>query len=719
MKLIIKRMLSLLLCTSLVIALIPYTTSKASSEDNNFEGRVSTGYDVCAIIKDDDSLWTWGDEFYDTLGDDSTSARWSPVQILEDVKYVAYGYKHAGAIKNDGSLWMWGRNDSGALGTGSLNSSTVPKKIMTNVSKIALGDGSVSAALKTDGSLWMWGANNYGQLGYIDSSANYKMSPVKVMDDVVDMDVGATHSAAVKSDGSLWMWGANNYGQLGTTATVTPGYLVKLMDNVKQVELGYHHTLVLKTDGSLWTFGYNGSGQLGNGTCNTNVNATPTKIMDDVKQISAGQHFSTALKTNGYLYSWGANNNGQLGTGSTTGRYSPELVTSDVTYIYSKANNNIAVKSDHGVYIWGHYSGYVSTNITEPKFVSKATFKVEAAPEEPETPETPTTIDLSNCTIQNLESEYVHTGSPVCPEVSLIYESETLTEGTDYSVYYSDNTNIGTATLILTGQGKYSGISIHTFEIKPSTYTVKYNANGGTKAPASQTKEYGKSLTLRTAKPTKSGYIFQGWATSKSATKITYASGATYNDNKNITLYAVWKKKAAQKITASDKSIVKGNSSSLNAKTNGGGKLTYKSSNTKVATVSSAGKVTAKSYGKATITITAKETSTHQTATKKVTIKVIPKKVTWNYAKSTAKKQLKLSWKKDSTITGYQCQISQRSTFNYKTIQRYYTKGTSMPQKLSGLTSKKTYYIRIRSYKTVSGVKYYSNWSTTKKVTIK
>lgn len=72
------------------------------------------------------------------------------------------------------------------------------------------------------------------------------------------------------------------------------------------------------------------------------------------------------------------------------------------------------------------------------------------------------------------------------------------------------------------------------------TYTVKYNANGGTGAPANQTKTYGTALTLSSTKPTRNYYKFLGWATSASATTAQYASGASYTANAAVTLYAVW-----------------------------------------------------------------------------------------------------------------------------------------------------------------------------------
>lgn len=75
---------------------------------------------------------------------------------------------------------------------------------------------------------------------------------------------------------------------------------------------------------------------------------------------------------------------------------------------------------------------------------------------------------------------------------------------------------------------------------KPS-YTVSYNANGGSGAPSAQTKWYGTDLTLSSTKPTRTGYSFQGWGTSSSDTSVDYAAGATYSANAAITLYAIWK----------------------------------------------------------------------------------------------------------------------------------------------------------------------------------
>lgn len=75
---------------------------------------------------------------------------------------------------------------------------------------------------------------------------------------------------------------------------------------------------------------------------------------------------------------------------------------------------------------------------------------------------------------------------------------------------------------------------------KANTWTVKYDANGGTGAPGQQTKTYGVTLKLSTTKPTRTNYNFLGWGTSPDSTTVAYQAGADYTNNAAITLYAIW-----------------------------------------------------------------------------------------------------------------------------------------------------------------------------------
>lgn len=75
---------------------------------------------------------------------------------------------------------------------------------------------------------------------------------------------------------------------------------------------------------------------------------------------------------------------------------------------------------------------------------------------------------------------------------------------------------------------------------RPHTYSVVYDANGGTNAPSNQTKTYGVNLTLSGTEPTRTDYNFLGWNTYKTATEPLYEAGDVYTNNSAITLYAVW-----------------------------------------------------------------------------------------------------------------------------------------------------------------------------------
>jgi uncharacterized repeat protein (TIGR02543 family) len=74
----------------------------------------------------------------------------------------------------------------------------------------------------------------------------------------------------------------------------------------------------------------------------------------------------------------------------------------------------------------------------------------------------------------------------------------------------------------------------------PNTYTVSYDANGGTGAPTSQSKTHDVTLTLTLSTPTRTGYTFSLWNTAANGTGTYYASGGSYATNAAATLYAQW-----------------------------------------------------------------------------------------------------------------------------------------------------------------------------------
>lgn len=177
----------------------------------------------------------------------------------------------------------------------------------------------------------------------------------------------------------------------------------------------------------------------------------------------------------------------------------------------------------------------------------------------------------------------------------------------------------------------------------------------------------------------------------------------------------------SQKITASNYTKRYGDKSfKLNAKLlKGTGTLTYSSDNKKVAIVDKkTGKVTIKGTGKAVITVTVSASGDYKQTFKKITITVKPKKNKINSLKSTAKKSITVAWNKDSKANGYVVEYSTKKSFkNAKSFT--VNKNTIKNKKITGVRSKKTYYVRVRSYIKVSGKKIFGDWSSSKKVRTK
>lgn len=99
--------------------------------------------------------------------------------------------------------------------------------------------------------------------------------------------------------------------------------------------------------------------------------------------------------------------------------------------------------------------------------------------------------------------------------------------------------------------------TVLSFSTAWNTYTIAYNANGGSGAPGSQTKTYGTNLILSSTKPSRTGYTFLGWSTSGSASSASYSAGGTLSSDltttngATITLYAVWEANAPHSLSLS------------------------------------------------------------------------------------------------------------------------------------------------------------------------
>ncbi len=89
---------------------------------------------------------------------------------------------------------------------------------------------------------------------------------------------------------------------------------------------------------------------------------------------------------------------------------------------------------------------------------------------------------------------------------------------------------------------KYSGetdITLYAQWERKETYTLTYNANGGTGAPNAQSAIAGTAITISGTLPTRQGYEFTGWSESQNGGAV-YKAGDKYTGDRNITLYACW-----------------------------------------------------------------------------------------------------------------------------------------------------------------------------------
>ena len=324
------------------------------SEDNGSFAdiaAIATGQTHTIALKSDGTVWGWGNNSNGKLGDGTTNTiRYTPVQVKEpgnsgyltDVVAIASGYEHTVAVKKDGTVWTWGNNFYGQLGDNTTTYSNIPVQVkgpgnngyLTDVVAVTAGQYH-TLALKSDGTVWGWGSNYDGStLLAIDIGHSY--TPIQLvgtwgsgyLSDIVAIDADKNHAVALKSDGTVWTWGNNTYGQLGDNTTnprYSPVQVLSYYGNVclteiTAIEAGQYYTVALKRDGTVWTWGRNDYGQLGSNTAGINM-LTAAKVWDsqnnthlgNIAAISAGENHTVALKSDGRILAWGAGYSSQYG----------------------------------------------------------------------------------------------------------------------------------------------------------------------------------------------------------------------------------------------------------------------------------------------------------------------------------------------------------------------------------------------------------------------
>jgi len=240
---------------------------------------IATGYEHGLALKNDGTIWAWGFNSYGQLGNGTTAyAQYTPVQVnvLSGITIIAAGWAHSMALKNDGTLWAWGNNQYGQLGDGTTNDEYTPIQVsgLSGITAISAGELH-SVALKNDGTVWAWGDNFVGQLG--DGTTNNRFAPAQVsgLSGITAIATGYYYSLALKNDGTVWALGCNSNGLLWDGTITTPVQVGGLL-GITATAAGESHSLFLKNDGTIWARGGNTYGQLGDGT--TTDRSTPVQM---------------------------------------------------------------------------------------------------------------------------------------------------------------------------------------------------------------------------------------------------------------------------------------------------------------------------------------------------------------------------------------------------------------------------------------------------------
>ena len=329
----------------------------------------------------------------------------------------------------------------------------------------------------------------------------------------------------------------------------------------------------------------------------------------------------------------------------------------------------------------------------------------------------------------SVASSVSFTGSNITPSVTVKVAGRTLTSGTDYTVSYSNNKNVGTSNVYVYGKGNYSGSLSAKFDIVPAKqqiqkletkykgfyidwaqkgsatgYDVEYSVNANMSGAVSKHLTASKPDTL-----TVSGLA---------GNKTYYVRVRSYTNVNGKVYYGAWSD--IKSIKTANNDITKATVSGISTKAFTGKAITQnvtvKVGNTvlKNGTDYTISYSNNKKVGKATVKITGKG-KYGGVITK--TFKINPAKQ--EIQKLTAKsKAFFVDWAQKGSATGYEIQYATNSKFTgakKATITNNKTDKTTV----SKLSANKKYYVRVRSYTTVGGTKYYGAWSAVKNVTTK
>ncbi len=254
----------------------------------------------------------------------------------------------------------------------------------------------------------------------------------------------------------------------------------------------------------------------------------------------------------------------------------------------------------------------------------------------------------------------------------------------------------------------------------PPEYTITYDSNDGKGVYLKTTKMMNVDIPVADMDIEHEGFLFAGWALDPTASTPEYMRGDYFKENKDSTLYAIWKKigedaegytKPKRTITAKNQTHVFGKKFTLKAKVEQAGKLVYESANTSVVTIDSTGRGTTKGCGTVKVTVIAPEDGLFAKSSKTITVTIKPAKPTIKSLTSPSKGRVSCKWSTCKKVTGYQVHIATSGR-----VLKQMIKKTSFT---ASATPGTKYTIKVRAYKKSGSTKIYGKWSATKKVRVK
>lgn len=258
----------------------PYGVTDIAAGYNSYSPFLPATSRYYLMLKDDGSVWTWGNNDYGTLGDGTTDSRDIPtrVEILSNIVALEAGRDSCFALDRDGAVWAWGSNEYGQLGRGTEPGGTsgrygnnTPEKIegLPAIEKLHYGFGNV-AALDENGEVWIWG--NAAQAG-LASESQRSGTPAKVsgLTDIIDVAAGFKVFMAVSSDGDVYSFGSGN------APSKVAGLSEIVAVNAEGIDQRHTVRMALKADGTAYIWDANNIEP---------VTSTPTRV-EDATQVKA------------------------------------------------------------------------------------------------------------------------------------------------------------------------------------------------------------------------------------------------------------------------------------------------------------------------------------------------------------------------------------------------------------------------------------------------